>query len=80
MNLSMNLSRRSFLLGTGATLVATASPLNIVGVGSDFSQYTVVRPDLYAELAAITREAFLPRIYAQIYRPPPFNFDWTSSE
>lgn len=72
-------SRRSFLLGLGATLVAApavvraASLMPVRGVILPVDwRYAVRAANVdYEELTAITRKAFVPRLLVQVYESSP---------
>ena len=77
-------SRRGFLRGLGVILAAPAvvTASNLMPI----SMRNLFLPELphfmspnYAELAAITRHAFVPRLFVQVYsRPPLYDIDWSS--
>lgn len=79
----MNLSRRGFLSGLGSLLAAPAivhagnlMPVKLIPATTfhpgDFPVPFVDNlSDLQRELIAVTRRAFMPRLYVQLWRVPP---------
>lgn len=68
------MNRRGFLTGLGAMIAAPA----IVHAGNLMPVRAIERLILpsspnFAELTAITRKAFLPRLFVQIYNSSPFD-------
>lgn len=71
----MLLHRRTFLTGLGALIAApaivrVASLMPVRGIVMptlEESMTLVMSQDMYAELAAVTRKAFVPRLFVQIY-------------
>jgi hypothetical protein len=70
-------SRRSFLRGLGATLIAApavvraASLMPVRGIVQDWRPVVRASSIDYAELAAVTRRAFVPRLLVQVYESSP---------
>jgi hypothetical protein len=71
-------SRRSFLLGLGSALVAApavvraASLMPVRGIIQDVGvEYGVISADMYGDLVSITRKAFVPRFFVQVYKQSP---------
>lgn len=81
-------SRRKFLRGAAVVLCAPAivrasslMPIRMLEQGFVFSPYETRYPaTLFSELAAVTRNVFLPKLYASAYQTlPPFWFDQVGS-
>lgn len=66
------MNRRGFLQGLFASAAAVAIVDPIMPVMQVLAPAPVNATALYAELTAITRAAFLPKLHVQIYRTNPF--------
>ena len=71
----MTPSRRSFITGLAAlvatpAIVRASSLMPVRGLIMDVPKL-VVNYDIYAELANVTRQAFVPRLYVQLYHASP---------
>ena len=72
-------SRRSFLRGVGAFLAAPAivrvsslMPISVADVWEDGTWFPTYNGLMnFNELAAITRKAFIPRLYVELYGSCP---------
>lgn len=62
-------SRRSFLTGLGAVLITAPA---IVRAGSLMPVKVMPQMSLYEELTVVTRQAFIPRLFVQVYTASPF--------
>lgn len=67
-----DLSRRGFLSGFGSLIVAPAivpfaSLMPVRGIVQEVA-LPIMRGPVWDELAAITRKAFVPRLFVQLYR------------
>ena len=72
----MILERRKFLTGLASLIAAPAivrvsSLMPVRGIIQDIEPTLLMPADLYAELAAVTRRAFVPRLYVQLYKTNP---------
>ena len=70
----MTPSRRSFLTGLGASLIAAPAVVRFASLMPVRGIVQAVEPNLvglYSELCHYTRKAFVPRLFVQIYEPTP---------
>lgn len=76
-------SRRSFLIGATASLIAAPAivrsaslmPVRGIVMGVVQAPYTRYGGGLYEELTAVTRRVFVPRLFVQVYDTnPAFDF------
>lgn len=74
-------SRRGFLTGlisfvAAPAIVRASSLMPVKALPLELTHEETVallRQDLYSELSAVTRKAFIPRLFAQVYKGAPWN-------
>ena len=73
----MTPSRRTFLTGLSASLIAApavvrfASLMQVRGLVMGVPLPLVTNYDIYADMAEVTRKAFVPRLFVQLYTSVP---------
>lgn len=78
----LDLSKRSFIIGALSALAApaivrAASLMPVRSISENifaeahWIEHIPMSPDMYSDLIAVTRKAFVPRLFVEIYRENP---------
>ena len=74
----MILARRKFLVGLGALIAAPAivcaarlMPVRGIILPADKNTPLLLSKAMYEQLCDVTRQAFVPRLFVQVYATPP---------